>query len=73
MLSVPLCYMTQTNALQHSIHSSVHFSVLHCLWCRYLGPDYGDFNKPDAEVTGADLPQLAHESFPLCMLVCLCC
>lgn len=41
-----------------------------CYVCgRYLGPDYGDFNKPDGEVTAADLPKLAHESFPLCMLV----
>ena len=36
---------------------------------RYLGPDYGDLQRPAGEVTAADLPRLAHESFPLCMLV----
>ncbi len=37
--------------------------------CRYLGPDYGDLQRPAGEVALADLPRLAHESFPLCMLV----
>lgn len=44
----------------------------HGVVCRYLGPDYGKFDKPEGEVTATDLPQLAHESFPLCMLVCCC-
>jgi len=37
--------------------------------CRYLGPDYGNLQRPAGEVALADLPRLAHESFPLCMLV----
>lgn len=37
--------------------------------CRYLGPDYGDLQRPAGEVALADLPRLAHESLPLCMLV----
>ncbi|KAA6417087.1 MAG: putative DNA primase large subunit-like [Trebouxia sp. A1-2] len=42
--------------------------VVEALSTRYLGPDYGDLQRPAGEVALADLPRLAHESFPLCML-----
>ncbi|KAL3134829.1 hypothetical protein ABBQ32_007800 [Trebouxia sp. C0010 RCD-2024] len=42
--------------------------VIEALSTRYLGPDYGDLQRPAGEVAVADLPRLAHESFPLCML-----
>lgn len=42
--------------------------VVEALSTRYLGPDYGDLQRPAGEIAVADLPRLAHESFPLCML-----
>ena len=38
--------------------------------CRYLGATYdGSSSGKHGVVTGADVPHLAYESFPLCMLV----
>ncbi len=38
--------------------------------CRYLGATYdGSSSGKHGVVTGADVPRLAYESFPLCMLV----
>ena len=41
-----------------------------CLLSRYLGPDFsGEENGPKDSVTYSQLPALAQQSFPLCMLV----
>lgn len=64
---------TVTNTCEASHLPTVSLSASTCVSVgRYLGPDYGDLQRPAGEVAAADLPRLAHESFPLCMLVQTC-
>lgn len=42
----------------------------HCLACRYLGPDFGsEENAATESLSYVQLPSLARQNFPLCMLV----